>query len=110
MVQTHQSIDERSLAMDRLIAAKVRQDPLLVNKAREILLRWMASADPSVLSVFKEWKTILEQPLEEILVTLQGEDERSTRLRQSSPFCGILSREERTRILLEYERRESISA
>lgn len=96
--------------MDRLIAEKIRKDPLLVNKAREILARWMTQADPSVLPVFEEWKTILDGSLPEILDVLQGEDERSTRLRQSSPFCGILSREERTRILLEYDCRESLPA
>jgi len=109
-MQTHQSIDERSLAMDRLIAEKIQQDPALVNTAREILSRWMISADASVLPTFKEWTTILELPLEEILDVLQGGDERCVRLRQSSPFCGILSQEERTRFLLEYERRESIPA
>lgn len=96
--------------MDRLIAAKIRQNPLLLNKAREVLSRWMASADPSVLPVYKEWEAILERPLEKILIVLLGTDERCAQLRQSSPFCGILSRAERTGILLEYGCRESFPA
>jgi hypothetical protein len=51
-----------------------------------------------------EWQEILENwPLEKVLGLLTSFDEEARRLRQSSPFCGILSQEERLAIFKEYE-------
>ena len=105
-VQTHQEIDERALAMDSLIASRVRKCPELIEKARSVLERWLETASEDVKPVFFEWREVLALPIEEILAVVEGTDERAVRLRQSSPFCGILSREERTRILLGYESSE----
>jgi hypothetical protein len=45
--------------------------------------------------------------LERILELLASSDEHPRRLRQSSPFCGILSPEERLAILKDYESRRA---
>ena len=37
---THKELDQRSLAMHRLVADKVMCDEKLLDKAREILSRW----------------------------------------------------------------------
>jgi hypothetical protein len=99
-MRSHEEIDLRSLAMDRLIAQKLRADPQLIDRAKTTLLRWKETAAPAVQPTLAEWDSILDQPLPSVLVVLEGTDERSVRLRQSSPFCGILTRAERTRILL----------
>lgn len=96
--------------MDRLVAAKVRADPALVDRARDILERWLVSASPRTRPALLEWRALLDGGLDSILPVLEGDDERCTRLRQSSPFCGILTRGERTRILLEFHRREPLPA
>jgi hypothetical protein len=44
------------------------------------------------------------------MAVLTGTDERATRLRQSSPFAGLLSVAERTAIIREFQRRESTAA
>ena len=98
----HAAIDARSLEMDRLIAKRLRQDPAVLDKAKRVLHRWLQSCDTSVRPVFEEWQTILEGPLSEVFAALEGEDERSMRLRQSSPFCGILTPAERTAILMSH--------
>jgi hypothetical protein len=36
----HSRLDERSLAMHRLVAEKVQADPTLLDKARDNLRRW----------------------------------------------------------------------
>ena len=96
--------------MDRLVAAKVRANPALVDRARDTLERWLVSASPRTRPVLLEWRTLLDGGATSVLPVLEGSDERCTRLRQSSPFCGILTREERTRILLEFHRREPLPA
>lgn len=42
---------------------------------------------------------MLDGPFERLLALLESEDERATRLRQSSPFCGIVTPDERRAIL-----------
>lgn len=98
--RTHAAADRRALEMDRIIAEKVRENPQLVCRARATLQRWMESASAKSRPALEEWAGILEGPLEEMLAVLTGEDERSVRLRQSSPFCGILTRAERTALIL----------
>jgi hypothetical protein len=103
-MRSHEWIDDRSLAMDRVIAEKLRADPDLLNRARRTLDRWLKQRQPAVPSVLLEWQEILTRwPLGRILDMLTSPEENSRRLRQSSPFCGILSPEERLAILKEYE-------
>jgi hypothetical protein len=97
----HESIDRRGLEMDRAIALKLRDNPESLNRARSILERWLSSADSQNRPSLEEWRLILEKPLDEIIEVLTGVDERSIRLRQSSPFCGFLTTTERTKILME---------
>jgi hypothetical protein len=106
-MKDHRLIDERSLAFDRLIAEKLRQNPALINKARANLKRWMNTASPSAKPALREWQELLDGPTTKLFEVLEGTDERAVRLRQSSPFCGILTREERTRILLEFHARDT---
>jgi hypothetical protein len=96
----HGAIDGRMLEMDRLIAGRLRQNPsAVIGKAHSVLENWLQSCDESARPAFDEWRKILEGPVAQILETLEGTDERSMRLRQSSPFCGIITPEERSAIL-----------
>jgi hypothetical protein len=55
-------------------------------------------------SALQEWKEILRsEPLEQVLSLLEEDSERPDRLRQSSPFAGILSPEERMEIMRAYD-------
>jgi hypothetical protein len=107
-MRSHEWIDERSLALDRLIEEKLRAQPVLLERARATLERWIAQRQPTVPAALLEWREVLIQwPFESILGLLTGTDERARRLRQSSPFCGILTPEERLAILKEYETRRA---
>jgi hypothetical protein len=107
-MRSHEWIDERSLALDRQVAAKLRADPSLLRRAHTTLDRWLAQRPAAVPPVLCEWQEILcHSPLERILELLTSSDEDACRLRQSSPFCGILSPEERLAILKEYEARRA---
>ena len=109
-MKDHRLIDERSLAFERLIVAKLRSEPALVEKARGNLARWLETCSPGVRPVLIEWQRLLDGPFDELLVLLEATDERATRLRQSSPFCGILTEEERLGIIREFQARESATA
>lgn len=99
----HSLLDRRALEMDRIVAQRLDENPeAVLGLAKKNLERWLGQCDASVRSVLIEWTEILERPPERIREVLLGEDEESVRLRQSSPFCGILTPGERTEILMRH--------
>jgi hypothetical protein len=100
----HSRLDERSLAMHQLIAGKVQADPALLDKARENVRRWQ-EANGTASPALAEWAQILAAPVSQIVALLAERSERATRLRQSSPFAGILTQAERRAIYESYSAR-----
>jgi len=108
LARTHEWIDQRSLALDKAIALKLRVEPDLLQRAKDNLQRWIQQRQPGVPEALLEWKEILDTwPFEKILDFLTSSEQEPTRLRQSSPFCGILTEEERIAIFREYEARRA---
>ena len=106
----HQRIDERSLAFGRLIAERVAAHPELIAQARETAARWLQTCSPRSRSTLQEWLATLDGPVEGVLRLLTSPDERSTRLRQSNPFAGVLSQEERNTILRQFHAHDATPA
>ena len=92
----HRRLDERDLALHRAVADKIEADPSLVQVARKNLASWLSKGVWS--PYFVEWERILAGPLALLLEILRSTDERAVNLRQSSPFAGILSDQERLAI------------
>jgi hypothetical protein len=90
----HQRIDQRSLALHRAIAEKLRVHPALIEIARDNLDRWSLAAARSQ-PYWDDWREILTRPLPEILDLLVEESERMTAPRQATPFAGVLEPAER---------------
>ena len=90
----HSRLDERSLALHRLVAAKVLADSALLDKARANVRRWQEGRDSPSFAL-AEWEQILSGPVDEVARFLVERSERAARLRQSSPFTGILTEAER---------------
>ena len=100
---SHEWIDERSLALHEAVAARLEERPELVAVARENLRRWMAG-NPS--AALREWQQVLDKrSISELLTLLRSRSERAARLRQSSPFAGVLDAAQRRAIFDEYESR-----
>lgn len=90
--------DERSKALHRAVAKKLRHHPELWSVPQNNIKRWKKRRN-TFISAIVEWEQILDQrSKEEILAILEGDSEESARLRSSSPFTGILSDTERKRI------------
>lgn len=103
-MRTHQEIDQRSLAMHRLVADKIRRDPALFEKAKGTLARWRTIVCPASQPYLEEWERLMEQGMDACLTVAVEDSERATALRQSSPFAGILTNQERFAILREWNR------
>lgn len=90
--------EARSLAMHTVIAQRLLRDPGVLEKARQNLTRWARTKTIPLPLWIKEWESLLERPSAEIAALLSEFSERGARLRQSSPFAGVLSESERQRI------------
>jgi len=96
MELTHAQIEERSIVLHRVIAQRVSENPALLDVARANLRRWVSQDGERLY--WTEWEKILAGPLETILVFMVSPNETARRLRQSSPFSGILTPRERWKI------------
>lgn len=94
MAHLHEIIDRRSLAMHSQVAARLHAQPSLLGIARANLERWLGRMDPDdpAIPAVLEWQQILDSlSLNELCELLVREDEEANRLRQNSPFAGVLS-------------------
>ena len=102
-MRTHQEIDRRSLALARAVVEKIDNDPERrgLHKAKENCARWVADNPSPALD---EWMTILSQDWSVVRAKLLDPGETGQRLRQSNPFCGVLSAHERWAIYRQHNR------
>lgn len=89
----HEYQDRVSLEMARRVAAGLEEHPEWLELARANLNRWEArNADsPGLMRCYAEWRAILDRPVPEIRALLTQENDEGQRLRQNSPFVGVLS-------------------
>lgn len=101
----HRAIEERSLMMARAVVERIDADPQRhgLDQARAVCRRW---AEQTRAPVVREWQTILDRAWSEIRSVLLDPSEEGRRLRQSDPFCGILSPRERWSLYREFARHE----
>ena len=102
-MKTHAEIDRRSLALAQAIAAKIDADPERrgLQRARQTCARWFAQDS---LPAIAEWMEILGDDWDRVCAVLLDEGETGQRLRQSNPFCGVLSPQERWAIYRRFSR------
>jgi len=93
---SHELLNEISLELGRRTAARLRQQPDRLQLAHDNLAQWSKqNADaPALLRCYSEWRELLKRPLEDICSILTSDDEDARRLRQNSPFAGILNARE----------------
>jgi hypothetical protein len=102
----HRKLEERSLALHREIAQRIRSNPDLLSSVRERLSKDIRSGrfSISLTDAMQEWLDLLDSSsVEQLPELLVDEGENGRRLRQSTPFAGILTKEERRRILEKHE-------
>jgi len=108
---SHQFLDDFALTYHRAVAARLRVAPEpVIEHARNNLARWGArygSLSGATLT-FREWEKLLEESTVEKLIALITEDsDEGQRRRQSTPFAGVLTPEERRELLDACEKRAS---
>lgn len=97
---SHPWHDQLGLIYHRAMAEKIRRDPALLDIARENLRRWLAGEPETRPSqARREWQQILAlEDIAQIIRIMTDPSEEGHRRRQSTPFVGILTPEERRTI------------
>ena len=88
----HSYQDAVSLELATRVANGLSSHPEWIAKARENLARWSrqnANA-PWLLRCYEEWRRILDNPVDEVCRILLERSDEGQRLRQSSPFAGVV--------------------
>jgi hypothetical protein len=89
----HEYQDRVSLEIARRVAARLRSDLSVLDIARDNLRRWNTQhqASPSLLACNREWADLLEKGRDCVIPMLLLENDEGQRLRQNSPFVGVLT-------------------
>lgn len=95
---SHRILEIRSLAMHAVIAAKIEKDRMPIEIAQKNLDRWQLRWKKAAPHWLAEWRAILRRPWREVAAFITEMTEDAARLRQSTPFAGALTTEERRRI------------
>lgn len=109
-MSTHTQLDERTRALHRLAAARVRANPALFEHVRANLTRWQHDACPQVQPYVHEWQALAEQGMSACLAAAEEDSPHADALRQASPFAGVLSNAERLAFLKDWRARRGDAA
>jgi hypothetical protein len=101
-MRTPQELDQRSLALHRLVADKVRRDAALLERAKLILQRWHTTASPRTFVYLDAWQGLLEKGEDACLAAATEESDWGNALRQASPLACLLTNQERFAFLKQW--------
>jgi excisionase family DNA binding protein len=97
----------RSLWLHQAVARRVVVDPERTMRRVGVNLRRLRAVHPRGTAArwLNEWELLVDGPLDGLLEALTERSERGCELRQNSPFAGVLTERERTRVLASFRRR-----
>jgi hypothetical protein len=95
----HRTAELRSLAFHRLVAERLDEE--LVARARARVEDWLVTGEPVSAPWARRWRDLLAQPVPVIAWRLTEDSEEMRDLRQTTPFAGVLSPQERWRVIRE---------
>jgi|SRR6185295_10502124 len=93
----HRLAEERSIAYHRLIAERLRDRPEVLEMARRRVEGWMSAAERAPFYA-RNWAEKLAGDVDSIAAFLVERSDLATELRQSTPFAGAITPQERWEI------------
>jgi hypothetical protein len=95
---------EESLWLNLAVAAKIADDPERVLVIAMQNLRKLDSAQNDASIWPGHWRTVLNAGVDAVIAVLTSRDPVAVKLRQNSPFAGVLSRTETERAMEAFRR------
>ena len=105
---SHQFLDRLALAYHYAIAARLIAAPEeVLSVARDNLRRWMKiHAESSTAYALEEWQHLIDtRTVSELIAIITEDSDEGQRLRQSTPFVGVLPETEREEIFILCEKK-----
>jgi len=100
---THRRAEDRSLALHREVARRIRDRPELLEKAHSRVRGWLESG--MVPRYWAEaWDAALSGTIDDVVARITDPSERARALRQTSPFAGVLDPRERWEMLRQHSK------
>jgi transcriptional regulator with XRE-family HTH domain len=99
--------ERRSLHLHRAIARRLERSPEPVLARARDTLSLMRKNHPEAEALFREWEVILDRPLSVLFPALTDPSPWGRELRQVTPFAGVLTAEERTKVYQSFRKEES---
>ncbi|MFH1727042.1 MAG: helix-turn-helix transcriptional regulator [Pseudomonadota bacterium] len=100
--------DKRSLAYHYAIVNKLKDRPDQIRKKAKKTLIKLKLKHPHAKDLLGNWSKWLNLPLESLISNILNPNQESREMRHVSPFAGILSPKERTKLLKEFRRNYSL--
>ena len=99
--------DRRSLALHRAIADRLVDEPAgtLQQARRNLSAMW--EQHPHARGLLREWDELLSLPIDEIVEEVLDSSLRGRDLRQVTPFAGLLTAAERTKVYRDFALQDS---
>ena len=99
--------DRRSLALHRVIARRLEEEPEITLRLARRNLRKMAQQHAGARPLLSRWRTLLDRPIEEILDVLVDPRPSARELRHVTPFAGVLTARERAQVFEQFAKTEA---
>jgi hypothetical protein len=93
----HRLAEERSLALHRLVAARLLSDPTVLDRARLRVAEWLA-AGPVGRHYAEAWQQVLAGDAAAVAAFIVRDDEEARAMRQATPFAGVIDPRTRWRV------------
>lgn len=96
----------RSLWLNRAVAARVAEDPgrVLAHARRNLDRLERTHQGTTVMPWLRRWREVVDAGPEAVMEMLTTKSPEGAELRQNSPFAGVLSDDERKRVLASFVR------
>ncbi|MGO9901769.1 MAG: hypothetical protein ACLP50_16980 [Solirubrobacteraceae bacterium] len=96
-IDGHRTAERRSIELHRLVADRL--DDQLIDTTRDRVRGWLATPGPVHRDYAQRWLELLDGPRDDLIAALTRDTPEMRVLRQSSPFAGALSDEQRVSVL-----------
>jgi len=96
-VDAHRIGEERSLALHRLVAERIRAEPELVRGALARIERWLNHGTISE-HYARRWQSLLLGDRDELIRVMTDPGDLGRELRQATPFAGVVDARTRWRL------------
>jgi hypothetical protein len=98
---SHRLAERRSIELHRIVARRIVEDPVVLDRARARVATWLQEGGPVDAARAERWARLLDGPVDEVLRELVLDTPDACDLRQVTPFAGVVDSRERWRILRE---------